>query len=67
MTETNRERRLEMEQETNAIRGKKFEKWQRESAKIKRNRARNAEVATKCDLEKKKEREKATTTNKQYK
>ena len=41
------------------IRGEEFEKWQRESAKIERNRAWNAEEATKRDLFKKKEQETA--------
>ena len=51
MPETNGVPRLEMEQETTRIRGKEFEEWQRESAKIERNRARNAEVVAKQDLE----------------
>ena len=56
MSETDKETRLVMEQETTRIRGEEFEKWERESTKIERNRASNAEVATKRDLEKKKER-----------
>ena len=58
MIQTDKESSFEKEQETSRIRGKDFEKWQKESAKIERNRARNAEIATEQDLEKKKEREK---------
>ena len=48
-----------MQQETIRIRGKEFEKWQRESAKIERNRARNAEIDREREMKKKIVREKA--------
>ena len=48
-----------MEREATRIRGEEFKKWQKESAKIERNRARNEEGVTKQDLENKKNREKA--------
>ena len=51
--------KLEIKQETTRIRGEEFEKWQRESVKIEKMRAQKAKIATKQDLEKKKEREKA--------
>ena len=53
--------RLNIEQETIKIRGKEFEKWERESAKIERNRARNAELEREREIEKEKERERRHT------
>ena len=47
MTTTNKAARLATEQEATRIRGKEFQKWQKESAKIKSNRARNAEGVSK--------------------
>ena len=59
MTTNNKATRLAKEQEATRIRGKEFEEWQKESAKIECNRARNAEVVSKQELEKKEERKKA--------
>ena len=44
ITEKEEENRLEIEREKVRIRGEEFKKWQRESAKIERNRAKNAEI-----------------------
>ena len=57
MTPTYQATRLEKER--TRIRGKEYEKWQKESAKIESNRARNAEIASKQDLEDEQERKKA--------
>ena len=50
---------LEIEREMIRIRGKEFKKLQRESEKIERNRAKNAEIETEIIIETEKEREKS--------
>ena len=51
--------RLEIKREKIRIRGKVFEKWQRERDKIEENRAKNAEIEMKRNMAEEKEREKS--------
>ena len=53
------ERRLDIGREKTRIRGKDIEKWQRESEKIERDRAKNEEKEMEREMSKEKEREKA--------
>ena len=59
MTEKDVEKEMEIEQEKTRIRGEEFEKWQRESEKIERIIAKNAETSMMKEIAKETEREKA--------
>ena len=59
ITEKDVERKMEMEREKNRIRREDFKKWQRESNKIERERAKNTEIEMEREMVKEKEREKA--------
>ena len=59
ITASEEDSRLEIKREKIRIRGKVFEKWQRERDKIEKNRAKNAEIEMKRNMIEEKEREKS--------
>ena len=57
------ERKMEIKKDKTRIRGEEFVKWQRETEKIERDRAKSAEIEMEREMAKEKEREKAQIQN----